>query len=54
MDCCSVVTIQRSESTRLVADDSDRSKTEASKNFLSPRVHRSPGNVKWVWPHGIG
>ena len=37
----------------LVAD-SDRSQREASKKFPSPRVHRSPGNVKWVRSHGIG
>ena len=51
-DCCSVVTIQRSASTRQLI--SDRNKTEGSKKFLSPRVHRLPGNVKWVRPHGMG
>ena len=46
-NCCSVVTIQRSE------PDSDWNKTEGSKKILSPRVHRLPGNVKWVQPHGM-
>ena len=34
--------------------DSDRSKMEASKKIPSLRVHRSPGNVKWVQSHEIG
>ena len=35
------------------AADIDRSKTEASKKIVSPGVHRLPGNVKWVRPHGM-
>ena len=30
------------------------SQREASKNVPSTRVHRPPGNVKWVQSHGIG
>ena len=41
-------------SSLTTTSDSDRSKTEASKKNLSPRVHRLPGNVKWVRPHGMG
>ena len=41
-------------SSLTTTSDSDRSKTEASKINLSPRVHRLPGNVKWVRPHGMG
>ena len=40
-------------SSLTTTSDSDRSKTEASKKNLSPRVHRLPGNVKWVRPHGV-
>ena len=48
MDCCSAVTIQSSASTRqLIATGS------LIKNSRSPRVHRSPGTVKSVRPHGI-
>ena len=45
-DYCSV-TIQRSESTRQLIASGVRRKPPK-------KIHRLPGNVKWVWPHGVG
>ena len=43
---------ERVSNARLAADIV-RNKTEASKKILSPRVHRLPGDVKWVRHHGM-